>query len=75
MPDQNEGTLVYNCAETSRLVWTGIATDTATLSRLDRFHITLWCPHCGTVHALLGKEAWLAPSYRSAWLRGQQDRA
>jgi hypothetical protein len=61
MADRNEGILAYTCMETGRGVATGIATDAVTLTRLARFQISVWCPHCETSHVITGKEAMLVP--------------
>jgi hypothetical protein len=61
MADRNEGIVTYICVETGRGVATGIATDEVTLSRLARFQLSVWCPHCETSHIITGKEARLMP--------------
>ena len=52
-----QGTLTYSCPETTRPVRTGIVADTATIERLSLFKLSVWCPHCGTPHTILGKQA------------------
>jgi hypothetical protein len=58
----DQGTLTYTCPETTRLVQTGIITDTATVEKLSFFKLSVWCPHCGAAHAILGKEASISHS-------------
>ena len=72
MADQtNEGILTYTCPETRRAVATAISTDGATLEGLAGFKISVWCPHCVSAHAIVGKDAILVPvpavALRSNW--------
>ena len=57
------GTLTYNCPETTRPVRTGIIADTATIEKLSFFKLSVWCPHCGTPHTILGKQASISHSH------------
>ena len=57
MFDHAEGTLTYSCPDTGRAVLTGITTDKTTLRRLDRFKLSVWCPHCASPHMIEAKDA------------------
>jgi hypothetical protein len=49
--------LRYCCPATDRTVLTGIRTTEDALSRLKRFHLSLWCPHCQTGHKIAAENA------------------
>ena len=57
MVDQREGVLTYKCPHSGRIVATSIVTDNTTLTRVRSCVLSVWCPHCGTPHKIVGKEA------------------
>jgi hypothetical protein len=59
--------LVYNCPTTAKLVQTSLEATGTELTRLSRFKISLWCPHCQLGHAVLGKDVHIVQDKPSCW--------
>jgi hypothetical protein len=53
--------LIYRCPKSGKTVRTCIETTDKELRRLASFKLSVWCPHCDDAHAILGKEASVAP--------------
>jgi len=51
--------LKYLCPNNNREVTTSIKTDLVTLLEMRNLKISVWCPHCGAPHQILGSEAYL----------------
>lgn len=58
--------LIYRCPNSGKTVRTCIETTNAELRRLASFKLSVWCPHCDDAHAVLGKDAAVAPGEFSA---------
>jgi hypothetical protein len=58
--------LIYRCPSSGKTVRTCIETTNAELRRLASFKLSVWCPHCNDAHAILGKDAAVAPGEFSA---------
>jgi hypothetical protein len=53
--------LMYRCPKNGKPVRTCIETSDKELRRLASFKLSVWCPHCDDAHAILGKDASVAP--------------
>jgi hypothetical protein len=58
--DSREDYLTYNCPSTGRMVRTAILTNRATLAKVARVKLSVWCPHCEGPHKITGSEAMFA---------------
>jgi len=54
--------LIYRCPKSGKSVRTCIETTDSELRRLASFKLSVWCPHCDDAHAILGKDASVAPA-------------
>jgi hypothetical protein len=55
--DTREDNLSYNCPSTGRTVRTAIVTNRATLAKVARVKLSVWCPHCDAPHKIPGSDA------------------
>jgi hypothetical protein len=67
------GVLLLRCPHTGRDLTTGIQTDAESFSRLPQVLTQTGCPHCGSVHFWLPREAKFAETISPRdWIENQQ---
>ena len=66
------GVLLLRCPHTGRDLATGIQTDAETFSRMPQVLTQTRCPHCGSVHFWLPREAKFADAISPGdWIENQ----